>query len=257
MSFNIHPAETFILLGPSGCGKTTLLKLINRLIEPDRGEILINGQLNNSLPSHHLRRSIGYVIQDVGLLKHLTIGENIGLVNKLEGQKISEKKLSELLELIGLPYQMMDRYPVELSGGQQQRVGIARALANNAPVILMDEPFSALDSITRNQLQDDFLHLKDLNNKTIVMVTHDIQEAFKLGDRIVILNEGVIQQIGTPNELLFYPANDFVKSFLKKDELIISLYLTEIEGVPLTDYLEDPTISAKNKSEALSHLFKK
>lgn len=227
------------------------------MIEPDRGEILINGQLNNSLPSHHLRRSIGYVIQDVGLLKHLTIGENIGLVNKLEGQKISEKKLSELLELIGLPYQMMDRYPVELSGGQQQRVGIARALANNAPVILMDEPFSALDSITRNQLQDDFLHLKDLNNKTIVMVTHDIQEAFKLGDRIVILNEGVIQQIGTPNELLFYPANDFVKSFLKKDELIISLYLTEIEGVPLTDYLEDPTISAKNKSEALSHLFEK
>lgn len=238
-------------MGPSGCGKTTLLKLINRLIEPDSGQIEIDGQSNRSIEKHTLRRKIGYVIQDVGLLPHMTIKENISLVNRIDKNPFSNEKLNELIELTGLSEDLLKKYPSQLSGGQQQRVGIARALANDPTLILMDEPFSALDNITRNQLQDDFLNLKTLNQKTIILVTHDVQEAFKLGDRIILLNEGVIQQIGTPGELLTNPDNEFVESFLAKDKLILFLQNQQIDTI-LNDPSIDPSEKRKRLNEALN-----
>jgi len=239
------------LLGPSGCGKTTLLKLINRLIEPDSGSIRIGGQLNTSLEKHVLRRNIGYVIQDVGLLPHLNIQDNISMVNRIDKNPLSTDRLKKLLELTGLEEDLLSKQPSQLSGGQQQRVGIARALANDPDLILMDEPFSALDNITRNQLQDDFLSLEVLNSKTIIMVTHDVQEAFKLGDRIVLLNEGVIQQVGTPEQFLTNPTNAFVESFLAKDKLQLFLHQQQIP-----ELLDDPTIDASQKKKRLNEALK-
>lgn len=244
-----------MLLGPSGCGKTTLLKLINRLIDADAGNIKINGEDIQSREAHFLRRDIGYVIQDVGLIPHLSIKQNIGLVNKIAGQEITNAKISELIELTGLSKDMLNRFPLDLSGGQQQRVGIARALANDASILLMDEPFSALDTLTRNQLQDDFLHLPGLDNKTIIMVTHDIQEAFKLADRIILLNEGEIQQDGAPEELLLHPANDFVQSFLEKDELILLLQSVSDGDQSLEQILRNPSISSEEKTKAFVKVF--
>lgn len=252
----IEESETIVLLGPSGCGKTTLLKLINRLIEPDTGEILIDDQNTRSFLAQDLRRNIGYIIQDVGLLPHLTLQKNIELVSRISSNSLSNDRLIELLKLVNLDADLLARKPDELSGGQQQRVGIARALANDPEIILMDEPFSALDNITRNQLQEDFLNLDILQNKTIVLVTHDIQEAFKLGDRIVLLNEGEIQQIGTPLELLNSPSNDFVSSFLEKDRLVLALQSQQHEGTPLIELLKDHSVSNEDKIQLSSEFFR-
>ncbi|MDQ0243698.1 glycine/betaine/L-proline transporter ATP-binding subunit [Bacillus fengqiuensis] len=217
ISFEIKKGELVALIGPSGCGKTTTLRMINRLIDPSSGNIYINGQDISGTDPVELRRNIGYVIQQVGLMPHMTIGKNIGLVPKLKGWKIEEysKRIDELLDMVGLdPKVFRHRYPFELSGGQQQRVGVIRALAAEPPVILMDEPFSALDPISREQLQEELVRLQKEIQKTIVFVTHDIDEALKISDRIVIMNTGKIVQFDTPEAILKKPANDFVRGFI-------------------------------------------
>ena len=252
----VNPSETLVLLGPSGCGKTTLLKLINRLIEPDEGSIHLGLQSITSFEKHELRRKIGYVIQDVGLLPHMTIEENIGLVNRISGNALAHERLLELTQLLALGDDLLDKSPNQLSGGQQQRVGIARALANDPTLVLMDEPFSALDNITRNQLQDDLLHMDSLREKTIILVTHDVQEAFKLADRIVLLNEGVIQQIDTPTNLLTAPANAFVRSFLANDRLSLYLQTASVDDQSLLELLSGDSSEDKKKA-ALTQVLKK
>ncbi|MBJ6359912.1 betaine/proline/choline family ABC transporter ATP-binding protein [Paenibacillus sp. GCM10012307] len=208
------------LIGPSGCGKTTILKLINRLIEPESGSILLEGTDIGSLDPVELRRNIGYVIQQIGLFPHMTIEDNISLVPRLKGEskKALVGKVEELLRLIGLePEQYRKRYPHELSGGQQQRIGVARALAANPSIILMDEPFSALDPISRIQLQKELIYLNKQVKKTIVFVTHDIDEALKIADHIILLKDGAIVQAASPEQLLQSPANDFVREFIGAD----------------------------------------
>lgn len=222
LNLHINRGEFVVLVGESGCGKTTTMKMINRLIRPTSGQVCINGEDISRLNGNELRRNIGYVIQNVGLLPHLTIGDNIATVPNLCKKDPAEtrQKTQELLELVELPYaEYADRYPRELSGGQQQRIGVARALANNPEIILMDEPFSALDPITREQLQNELLRLQDELHKTMVFVTHDIDEALKLGDRIAVMAEGRIIQYDTPEEILKNPANDFVENFVGTDRL--------------------------------------
>ncbi|NCD68651.1 ABC transporter ATP-binding protein [Mucilaginibacter agri] len=216
ISFEVGEHENLILLGTSGCGKTTTLKMLNRLIEPTSGEIYVDGKNVKDQSPESLRRSIGYVLQNTGLFPHYTIAENIAVVPKLlkwDKSKI-ESRTNELIEKLRLPVDSLYKYPSQLSGGQQQRVGLARALIADPPVLLMDEPFGALDNITRTRVQAEFKALDELLRKTIIMVTHDVQEAFELGDRICLMDKGHIVQIGTPQELLFKPANDFVKQFL-------------------------------------------
>ncbi|UZJ78177.1 ABC transporter ATP-binding protein [Fictibacillus sp. KU28468] len=222
IEFHIKKGELIALIGPSGCGKTTTMKMINRLIEPTGGTILIDGEDISEKDPVQLRRNIGYVIQQIGLLPHMTIGENISLVPRLKGWKKDkyDHKIDELLNLVGLdPETFKDRYPSELSGGQQQRIGVIRALAAEPPVILMDEPFSALDPISREQLQDELIKLQDTIQKTIVFVTHDMDEALKIADRIAIMREGRIVQFDTPERILRHPADDFVKGFIGEQRL--------------------------------------
>ncbi|MFJ7364428.1 betaine/proline/choline family ABC transporter ATP-binding protein [Peribacillus frigoritolerans] len=222
ISLDIKKGEFICFIGPSGCGKTTTMKMINRLIEPSEGKILINGENIMDKDPVELRRQIGYVIQQIGLFPHMTILENITLVPKLlkwNEQKKKERAL-ELLKLVDMGPEYLERYPYELSGGQQQRIGVLRALASNPPLILMDEPFGALDPITRDALQEEFKNLQRTLDKTIVFVTHDMDEAIKLADRIVILKAGEIVQVGTPDEILRYPANEFVEEFIGKDRLL-------------------------------------
>lgn len=222
IEFHIEKGELVALIGPSGCGKTTTMKMINRLIEPTGGSIMINGEDISEKDPVQLRRNIGYVIQQIGLLPHMTIGENISLVPRLKGWKKEEYegKVDELLNLVGLdPETFRDRFPAELSGGQQQRIGVIRALAAEPPVILMDEPFSALDPISREQLQDELIKLQDTIQKTIVFVTHDMDEALKIADRIAIMREGRIIQFDTPEKILRHPADDFVKGFIGEQRL--------------------------------------
>ncbi|MDF2000672.1 betaine/proline/choline family ABC transporter ATP-binding protein [Peribacillus frigoritolerans] len=222
ISLAIKKGEFICFIGPSGCGKTTTMKMINRLIEPSEGKILINGENIMDKDPVELRRQIGYVIQQIGLFPHMTILENITLVPKLlkwNEQKKKERAL-ELLQLVDMGPEYLERYPYELSGGQQQRIGVLRALASNPPLILMDEPFGALDPITRDALQEEFKNLQRTLDKTIVFVTHDMDEAIKLADRIVILKAGEIVQVGTPNEILRNPANEFVEEFIGKDRLL-------------------------------------
>lgn len=225
ISFDVKKGETLVLLGKSGCGKTTTLKMINRLIEPDLGDIFINGKKIKTIQEEKLRLGIGYVLQNHGLFPHFTIAQNIAIVPKLlkwDIDKIS-KRTDELLEKLHLPVQLKKKYPNQLSGGQQQRVGLARALMANPPILLMDEPLGALDPITRHQIRQEFLNLDELQNKTIVMVTHDVEEAFELGDRICLMDNGEILQIGYPNELLTKPKNQLVTDFLEGHKLQLSL----------------------------------
>jgi len=234
VSFEIQEGETLVLLGTSGCGKTTILKMINRLYEPTNGQILIDGIEVMKQNPIELRRKIGYVIQHIGLFPHMTITENIAVVPKLlkwPQEKIDER-VDELLHLVSLdPSKFRNRYPGQLSGGQKQRVGVARALAADPPIILMDEPFGALDPITREQLQNEFLDLESELKKTIVFVTHDVFEAAKMGDRIVLLDNGKIQHMSTPTELVEKPANDFVKHFLGQHRFQLSLLTKNVKRI--------------------------
>jgi osmoprotectant transport system ATP-binding protein len=238
LSLDIPRGELLALVGPSGCGKTTTLKMINRLIEPTGGTILIDGTDARSLPAHDLRRGIGYVIQQTGLFPHRSVADNIATVPKLLGWSKGRiaTRVDELAELLGLDHDQLRRYPAALSGGQQQRVGVARALAADPPVLLMDEPYSAVDPIVRARLQDELLHLQRTVHKTIVLVTHDIDEAIKLANRIAILNVGgVLEQVGTPEDLLRAPANDFVADFLGDDRGLKRLSLMTIDEVDLRE----------------------
>lgn len=221
ISFEVAEGENLILLGTSGCGKTTTLKMINRLIEPISGNIFINGQNILEQQPEVLRRGIGYVLQNNGLFPHYTVADNIAVVPQLLkwDKKQTDKRIHELLEKLHLDKSYLHVYPKELSGGQQQRVGLARALVADPPVLLMDEPFGALDNVTRSSIHKEFKALDELKRKTIIMVTHDVQEAFELGDRICLMDKGKIVQCGTPAELLFHPKNDFVRGFLKEQRL--------------------------------------
>jgi osmoprotectant transport system ATP-binding protein len=236
LSLTVPAGEVCVLIGPSGCGKTTALKMINRLIEPTSGEILIDGNPVRRRNPAQLRREIGYVIQQVGLMPHLTIAGNVATVPRLLGWDKAriEARVRELLDLIGLdPDEYAKRYPAQLSGGQQQRVGLARALAGDPPVMLMDEPFSAVDPITRERLQNDFLRLHRTVPKTVVFVSHDIDEAVKMADRIAVMREGHLVQYATPSELLAHPVDDFVADFVGADRALKSLSLTRVEELEL------------------------
>ncbi len=236
LTLEILSGEIVTLVGPSGCGKTTVLKMINRLVEPTSGYIEVNGTPIRDGEPHLLRRSIGYVIQQVGLFPHWTVGRNIATVPELLGwsPERTVERTVELARLVGLEESMLDRYPAALSGGQQQRVGVARALAADPPVLLMDEPFGAVDPIVRHRLQDELLDLQKRLRKTIVFVTHDIEEAIKLGDRIVILNVGgVLEQKGSPAEILSRPANRFVEDFIGAERNLQRLALLKVAGLSL------------------------
>ena len=227
VSLDIREGETLVLLGSSGCGKTTLLKLTNRLLDLTSGTIEVDGEDIASQDPIALRRSIGYVFQGIGLFPHMTVGENVAMVPRLIGwpsQKRRERA-GELLRIIGLdPETYAGRFPEELSGGQQQRVGVARALAADPAYLLMDEPFGALDALTRDTLQQELLTLKQRLNKTIVFVTHDIFEALTLGDRIAVLHGGHLQQIGTKEQILQHPATDFVRELFAKPAQQLAAY---------------------------------
>lgn len=221
-SINLHikEGEFFVIIGPSGSGKTTVLKMINRLIPLSEGTIFIKGKRISDYDIHELRWDIGYVLQQIALFPHMTIGENVATVPELKKWKQDkiQNRIDELLEMVGLePKVYRNRMPHELSGGQQQRVGVTRALAANPPIILMDEPFSALDPLSREKLQDDLIDLQQKIKKTIVFVTHDMKEALKLGDRICVMKDGEIVQTGTPDELLANPENEFVRQFVGEE----------------------------------------
>jgi osmoprotectant transport system ATP-binding protein len=221
VSFRIEPGETVVLLGSSGAGKTTTLRTINRLVEPDDGEVEVEGREVRSWDPIRLRRRTGYVIQDVGLLPHLSIAENVELVPKLEGWSPERRneRARDLLAFVGLaPERFASKRPKELSGGERQRVGVARALAVDPPLLLMDEPFGALDAVNRRRMQDEFLEMKQKLGKTIVIVTHDVPEAMKLGDRIGVMHAGRLLQMGPPSEILGRPANDFVAELVRSAE---------------------------------------
>ena len=269
VSFGVPEGTTCMLVGTSGSGKTTLLRMVNRLIEPTSGEIIIDGK--NVLEENpiQLRRRIGYVIQQVGLFPHMNITENIRVTAEIAGgwtkQRLNER-VDELLDLVGLPpAEFRKRFPRQLSGGQQQRVGLARALATDPAILLMDEPFGALDAITRARMQDELLRIQRDVRKTILFVSHDIEEAFKLGNEIAVLNDGKLMQTGTPVDLLANPANDYVRQLVGADNI-----LRQLEYLPVTDALDNepevvssahwgdvPTIPANaTLLDAMLHLLK-
>jgi osmoprotectant transport system ATP-binding protein len=234
LSLDIDSGTIMALLGPSGCGKTTTLRMINRLIEPTSGTIEIDGVDVMSQSPQELRRGIGYVIQQVGLFPHRTIASNIATVPTMLGwdKARSAERVEELTTLVGLDHELLGRYPDELSGGQQQRVGVARALAADPPVLLMDEPFGAVDPIVRGRLQDELLALQTKVSKTIVLVTHDVDEALRVADQIALMNVGgVIEQLATPDELMRAPANDFVRSFVGEDRGLRRLALNNVSAL--------------------------
>ena len=241
VSFEVKQGETLVLLGTSGCGKTTTLKMINRLIEPSSGKIIIDGLDVMEQDSFELRRSIGYVIQDIGLFPHYTVSQNVGLVPEIKDWSVEEKerRTSELISLLGLSDipDIENKFPSELSGGQQQRIGIAHALAANPEIVLLDEPFGALDPITRSQVRNEFRNLETILNKTMILVTHDVFEAVFLGDAICLMDKGKVVQIGSPKDLLFNPRDQFVKDFFNENRLqlemeVITTDQLDLEGLP-------------------------
>jgi osmoprotectant transport system ATP-binding protein len=236
LSLEVDRGEIVVLVGPSGCGKTTTLKTINRLVELTSGTVRVDGADVTASPLHELRRGIGYVVQSSGLLPHRTVRQNVGTVPRLLGwdsDRISDR-VEELVELMGLEPELLERYPGELSGGQQQRVGVARALAADPPVLLMDEPFGAVDPIVRARLQDELLDLQARVAKTIVLVTHDVDEAVRLADRVAVLRiGGTLAQVATPDDLLSHPADDFVADLLGGDRTLRRLALHRIDELPL------------------------
>ncbi len=236
LDLEVEAGEICVLVGPSGCGKTTSMRMANRMIELTEGDILIGGESIKSKDAAKLRREIGYVIQQVGLFPHRTIAQNIATVPQLLGwdKDRIRARTAELLDLVGLDPEFADRYPVQLSGGQQQRVGVARALAVDPPVMLMDEPFGAIDPIARERLQNEFLRLQANIRKTILFVTHDIDEAIKMGDRIAIMKQhGRVEQYATPAEILMAPANEFVEDFVGADRALKRLSLMRVGDVNL------------------------
>jgi osmoprotectant transport system ATP-binding protein len=238
LSLDVPRGETVVLVGPSGCGKTTTMRMINRLIEPSSGEILVDGRDVMKQDPVELRRGMGYVIQSIGLLPHRTVAQNIATVPKLidwEHERI-DSRIDELMEIFGLDPDLKARYPAELSGGQRQRVGVARALAVDPPIMLMDEPFAAVDPIVRARLQDQFLDIQRRLQKTIVFVTHDIDEAIKMADRIAIMNiGGVIEQFAPPEEILREPANRFVEEFVGAERGLKRLALIKVTDIGTED----------------------
>ena len=238
LSFKVPAGDICVLVGPSGCGKTTAMRMVNRMIDITEGDILLDGQSVRGRKPAELRREIGYVIQQIGLFPHLTIGDNIATVPRLLGwdRKRISARVDELMELISLPAETRNRYPAEVSGGQRQRVGVARALAADPPLMLMDEPFGAIDPITRERLQNEFLRLQEDIRKTVVFVTHDIDEAIKMGDRIAIMREGgVLAQYDTPERILADPADEFVARFVGLDRGLKRLALSKLSDLSLDD----------------------
>jgi osmoprotectant transport system ATP-binding protein len=254
LSFTVPAGEVCVLVGPSGCGKTTAMRLVNRMIELTSGDIMIDEKSIKGRNEAELRREIGYVIQQVGLFPHMTINHNITMVPRLLGwdrQRI-DARAAELLELIGLPEEMGRRYPSQLSGGQRQRVGVARALAADPPLMLMDEPFGAIDPINRERLQNEFLRLQSELRKTVVFVTHDIDEAIKMGDRIAIMRQGGhLVQYDTPAHILAHPADEFVAQFVGADRGLKRLALTRLRDVEL-DATDSAHEAEANKSIPIS-----
>jgi osmoprotectant transport system ATP-binding protein len=234
VSLEVREGETCVLLGPSGCGKTTTLRMINRLVAPTSGKIFIDGCDTDEVDPVELRRGIGYVIQQIGLFPNMTVAENIGVVPRLLGWEAARRRsrAEELLALLALPPEKFaGRYPNELSGGQAQRVGVARALAVDPPVLLMDEPFAALDPINREAVQDEFLRMQEKLRKTILFVSHDIDEAVKMADRIAIFHSGRLVQFAAPDEMLAHPADAFVASFVGSDRTLKRLRLIRVREV--------------------------
>lgn len=233
ISFHANDKEILVLLGTSGCGKTTTLKMLNRLIDSDSGTIMIDGKEIRNQKVEELRMGIGFVMQHAGLFPHYTVQENIAVVPDLLkwDQKKTALRTQELLHKLHLPDNILNRLPNELSGGQQQRAGIARALIANPPILLMDEPFGALDNITKADIHSEFKSLEELKNKTIILVTHDVQEAFELGHRICLMDQGKIIQTGTPKEMLYHPNNDFVKNFFAENRLLLEYKTTALSDL--------------------------
>ena len=251
ISFAVGEGETLVLLGTSGCGKTTTLRMINRLTEPTSGSIAINGKNIMQQPVETLRRNMGYVLQHHGLFPHYTVAENIAVVPHLlkwKDDKI-QQRIDELMHKLQLPAEYKNAYPAGLSGGQQQRVGLARALAADPNILLMDEPFGALDPVTRTGIRNELKGLDELKKKTIVLVTHDVQEAFELGNIICLMDKGKMVQMGTPSELLFKPANEFVKNFFKEQRLQLELGTIRLEET----WAQFPFSSVSNNTGHLQH----
>ena len=247
VNLNVPEGEMCVLLGPSGCGKTTTLKMINRLITPSSGTILINGEDTSGMDTVTLRRNIGYVIQQIGLFPNMTIEENITVVPRMLGwdKARCKTRAEELMDMVALdPHKFLNRYPREMSGGQQQRIGVIRALAADPPVLLMDEPFGAVDPINREVIQNQFLEMQRKLKKTVMLVSHDIDEALKLGDRIAVFRQGKIVQCASPDELLAKPANEFVGSFVGQDRTLKRLLLVSAGDV--TD--QQPTITVRGST---------
>ena len=255
LDLHIQRGEFVVLIGPSGCGKTTTLKMVNRLIEPTSGRIYINGHPADQMNPVMLRRNIGYVIQNIGLFPHMTIAQNVGIVPHLKQWPREKKheKVTELLAMVGLdPDVYYDRYPGELSGGQQQRIGVLRALASEPDIILMDEPFGALDPITREQLQDELKQLQEKLKKTIVFVTHDMDEALKIADRIVLMREGKPVQVATPSEMIAHPANQFVREFIGEEHLAPQPENTAVSSIMIPEPLTvDQTVTPREAMQRM------
>lgn len=262
-NLEIEPGQLVVFIGPSGCGKTTLLKMVNRLVPVSSGKIYVDGKDISTVDPIELRRNIGYVIQNTGLFPHMTIKENLELIPKLKGEAPEEieKKTDELLELVGLnPKEYLHRFPKELSGGQQQRVGVARAFSTNSDIILMDEPFSALDPVTRSSLQEELFNMQKELNKTIIFVTHDMDEAYKIADKICLLKDGEILQYDTPENILKNPASEFVESFIGKRRVwnnpeVLKAFDIMIENpvkvTPKRNVLQAIEIMKENKVDSL------